>query len=77
MEGVQEQKMKVSQRIEGLARLILVQRVSILTDRYLSCYVNYGRFWFPEVSLIGVVQKPTRQPFPTMPETFCRLTDAF
>jgi len=36
MEGVQEQEMKVSRRIEGLARLILMQRVSVSTDRYVT-----------------------------------------
>jgi len=36
----------VSRRIEELARLILVQRVSVSTNHYISCYklnsVNYG-----------------------------------
>jgi len=40
MEEVQEQEMKVSRQIEGLARLILVQRVSVSTNRYISRYVN-------------------------------------
>jgi len=45
MEEVQEQEMKVSRQIEGLAQLILMQRVSVLTNcnmrRSVSRCVNY------------------------------------
>jgi len=44
MEKVQKQEMKMSQRIEGLAQLVLVQRVSVLTNCYMSrpvSCVNY------------------------------------
>jgi len=39
--------MKVSRRIERLALLILVRRVSVSADRYISCYINYGAVLIP------------------------------
>jgi len=89
MEEVQEQEMKVSRRIEGLAQLILVQRVSVLTNRYMSRSVNCVNY----EAVLACRARPDRRcpeaakpdrrrpeadaPSPTMPETFRRLTDAF
>jgi len=71
-EEVREQRKKVSQRIEGLAQLIRVQRVSLSMNHYVN------RYWLvlSRGGLIGV-QKPTFEPSPTTPETFHRLLAEF
>jgi len=63
MEEAQELEMKVSRRIEKFVRLILMQRVSVSTNRYISWYVNsvnYGAVVIRGGKPDRIIQKPTR-----------------